>query len=379
MYRIPLSDTVIGEEEIEAATRVLRSGWLTMGREVEAFEEEFARKLHCKHAVAVANASVALELSLWASGIGPGDEVILPSITFIACLNAVRRAGATPVLADVTSELDLTISPEDIQRKVSAKTRAVMTMPHSGYCPDMEAIVKICEENDLVLIEDSCHAPLAHIDGKYIGTFGKCGCWSFFGNKNMTTGEGGMITTDDDELAEQLRLLRNHGLTKPTWSRAQGSAGMYDVARPGTNARMDEIRAAIGRVQLSKLEGLNQKRKVVAENLRVGLKDLKGLVVPFDAPRGTPVHHIFVVLLPEGINRDDFRQDLAEQGIQTSIHYIPLDRFAETRSLFEGCGRSSDLPVTRAIENRIVTLPLGPTMSKDQCHEVVEMVSSFLS
>ncbi|HMZ52435.1 MAG TPA: DegT/DnrJ/EryC1/StrS aminotransferase family protein [Candidatus Sumerlaeota bacterium] len=197
MFEIPLTETTLDEEEIAAATAVLRSKWLTMGAEVAAFEREFAAALGAREAIAVSNGTVALELSLRALELKPDDEVILPAITFIACLNAVRLCGAKAVLADVTSENDWTIGIDDVRRKITSRTRAIIPMAHSGFAPDMTALMQIAGERRIAVIEDGCHAPLAEVDGRKIGTFGIAGCWSFFGNKNMTTGEGGMITTND--------------------------------------------------------------------------------------------------------------------------------------------------------------------------------------
>lgn len=381
MFNIPLSDTTLGEEEVEAATRVLRRKWVTMGEEVAAFEAEFAKTMGCHHAIAVNNGTQALEITYAVSGLGPGDEVILPTITFIACLNAARRLGARVVLADITSEQDLTICPKDIRNKTTSHTRMVVPMAHGGCCPDMKPIMAHAKALNWTVIEDSCHAPLATLDGKNIGTFGKAGTWSFFGNKNMTTGEGGMITTDDDQFAATCRLMRSHGITRTTWDRAQGHASDYDIALAGTNARMDEIRAAIGRVQLTKLPEATARRKQVALWLRGAIEEqqIPELIIPGSTPRGQRVHHVFCVLLPCGTDRPLVMEQLKALGIQSSIHYPALHHFTSTKQYFQSEGQAEELPQTEAIAPRILTLPLGPGMTPQQCEQVAKALKKVLS
>lgn len=381
MFEIPLTDTTLGEEEVEAATRVLRSKWLTMGAEVDAFEREFAAAIGCLHAIAVANGTVALEIVYTAADVGPGCDVIMPAITFIASLNAARRLGARAVLADITSEDDLTISVASVREKLSPATRLIVPMPHGGYCPDMTALTALARERNVAIVEDACHAPLAQLERRCIGTFGLAGTWSFFGNKNMTTGEGGMITTDDNHLAAQCRLLRSHGITKTTWDRARGHASQYDVAAVGTNARMDEVRAAIGRVQLRKLPAANEARTRAAAMLREMITDARidDLVIPGANPRGTPVHHLFCVLLPRSAQRDTVMERMKQHGVQTSIHYPPLHSFSGTREYFAGAGGTQNLPVTDRVAPRLMTLPLSPHFTAEQCRRIVSALKDSLS
>lgn len=378
IFQIPLSETTLDEEEVEAATRVLRSKWLTMGEEVAAFEQEFAAALGARHAIAVNNGTAALEMAIAALNLEPGSEVLLPSITFVACLNAVRRLGLKPVLVDVASEDDWTISIPDLLQRLSRNSRLIISMPHGGFCPDMEGLVAICEEHGTYLLEDACHAPLASFGGTPIGSFGYAGTWSFFGNKNMTTGEGGMITSNSESLAAEFRLMRSHGITRSTWDRARGHASRYDVAMAGTNERMDEVRAAIGRVQLRKLPAATEARARAATLLRQALdaRQIPGLKIPYRQPRGVPAHHLFCVLLPEFSDRDAIMESMKGDGIQTSVHYPPLDSFQSTRELFAG---APGLPVTRRIENRILTLPLFPGLSEDQCQRIAEALARAIS
>ncbi len=376
-FEIPLTDTTLGEEEAEAAARVIRSGWLTQGEETAAFEREFAAALGAKHAIAVTNGTAALHLAYEAAGLKASDEVLMPALTFVATMNAALYLQAKPVLVDCASEDDLTLSVEDLKRKLTPHTRLIVTMPYGGFCPDMAGVMDVARERGIPVVEDACHAPLANLDGKCIGTFGLASTWSFYGNKNLTTGEGGMVVTDDDTVAARIRLLRSHGMTSPTYDRFRGGADRYDVLATGYNYRLDEVRSAIGRVQLKKLPGANARRKEAVGWLRSALEPFKakGLRIPFSHPRGNPVDHLFVVLLPEETDRAAFRVHLKDAGIQTSIHYPPLDRFSHTKDIFH---KKDVLPVVRRIEERLVTLPLGPTLTKAQVAQIAEAIAVAL-
>lgn len=380
MFDIPLTQTSLDEEEVEAAVAVLRSKWLTMGEQVAAFEDEFARLLGVDHAIAVTNGTAALEIAFLAAGIRPGDEVLLPAITFVACFNALVRIGAVPVLADVNGPEDLTLSPEDCRNHLTRKTRAIVPMPHGGHAPMMHDLADLAREKGLLLVEDACHAPLALEEGRRIGTFGHAAAWSFFGNKNMTTGEGGMITTNDGQVAARCRLLRSHGITRPTWDRARGHASGYDVAMIGTNARMDEVRAAIGRVQTRKLPATTAARALAAQRLGRCLeeKQLDGLILPRARPGTESAHHLFCVLLPEGCPREEVVRAMAGNGIQTSVHYAPLHHFSATGDWLRKHGRIPQLPVTEAVAERILTLPLGPLSTEEEAHRIADSLSSAL-
>jgi len=260
-WKIPLSDIDFTAEESNAVLKVIESGWLTMGAVTQQFEQEFADYAGAKHAIAVANGTAALHLACVVAGIGPGDEVILPSLTFVATANAVRYTGATPVFADIESEKTLNISPDSIEANINERSRAIIVVHYGGYSCDMPAIMDIANKHGLVVIEDAAHAIGSSLEKRMLGTWGQTGCFSFFSNKNMTTGEGGMIVTDNADLAERLRRLRSHGMTSVTWDRHKGHAWSYDVVDLGYNYRLDEIRSALGRVQLSKLDAYNSRRR----------------------------------------------------------------------------------------------------------------------
>jgi len=375
-WRVPLSDVKFDRAEIDAVTEVLESGWLTMGAVTAEFEKEFAAYSGAKYALAVSNATVALHMACLALGLGPGDEVILPSLTFVATANAVRYTGAEVVFADISSEQDLTISPASIERRLSPRTRALMVMHYAGYPCDMDSILALAQAHGLPVIEDAAHASGSFLNGRHLGTLGKVGCFSFFSNKNLSTGEGGMILTDDDALAEQFRLLRSHGMTSLTWDRHQGHAWSYDVVTTGYNYRIDEIRSALGRAQLRKLDANNARRRELITLYRELIAvDCPSLTLPFIRHAGVSAAHIMPVLLPPGADRLRFMEGMKARGIQTSIHYPPIHTFSSFAGKFRG---AEDLPVTNEVAAREVTLPLYPTMTDDQVNLVVTAARSAL-
>lgn len=369
-WLVPLADLDFDEKEIEAVTDVLRSKWLTMGQVTQSFERRFADYLGVKHAVAVANCTVALHLANAVLDIGPGAEVILPSLSFVATANAVLYTGATPTFADITSLENLNISPRAIERHINQRTRAVTVMHYGGYPCAMGEITKIARQHNLAVIEDAAHAPGASINGKMVGTFGDVGCFSFFSNKNLATGEGGMIVTNRDDLAEKLRVMRSHGMTTLTWDRHRGHAHSYDVVDLGYNYRIDEMRSALGLVQLEKLAQNNERRRELAAEYRRLLADVPGLLAPFTKHPGTSACHLFPILLDSEIERRSFIEGMRDQGIQTSIHYPPIHQFSYYQERFGD--RAGTVPLTEAVGFREVTLPLYPGMTIQDVKTVVD-------
>jgi dTDP-4-amino-4,6-dideoxygalactose transaminase len=373
-WKIPLSDIDFDSREEVAVLEVLQSRWLTMGAVTQAFEEEFAAFVGARHAIAVANGTAALHLACLGFGLGPGDEVIVPSLTFVATANAVRYTGAVPIFADIESEQDLDISVSSIMQKLTERTRAIMVMHYGGYACDMPAITKFAREHGLMVIEDAAHAIGSEIEGRQTGVWGDVGCFSFFSNKNMTTGEGGMIATNNDEAADKMRLLRSHGMTSMSWDRHKGHAWSYDVVELGYNYRMDEIRAALGRVQLSKLEKNNQRRRALSTLYRDQLEELiPTIVVPFTKPRGISACHLFPILLPVGYDRIRFMEHMKTNGIQTSIHYPPIHKF---QTYSENGQVPYNLPLTENVAGREVSLPLYAGLTDDDVTYVVQTVRS---
>ena len=380
VWKVPLADITLGPEEVAAVTEVLQSGWLSMGPKTQEFEERFAQFLGVKYAFAAANGTAALHLACEVIGLNPGDEVLCPALTFVASANAILYTGAQPVFVDVTGSHDLNLSVDDAAAKVSERTRAIMVVHYAGYPVDMDAIAALARRRGLKIIEDCAHAPGAVYQSaqgpRLAGTLGDIGCFSFFSNKNMTTGEGGMVVTHDDELAGKIKAARSHGMTTLTWDRHRGHSFSYDVVAKGYNYRLDEMRAALGLVQLKRLESGNARRRDLTQAYRAKLKDLDYLEVPFrDAPDGS-AHHLFPILLKDPAGRADFMAALAKQGIQTSIHYPPVHLFSYYRSLWEE-GRDHRLPLTEEIASRLVTLPLYPSLSMAQLDTVAAAIYAY--
>ena len=348
-----------------------------MGEVTQQFEQAFAQFNQVKHAIAVANGTAALHLACAAIGLGRGDEVITPALTFVATANAIRYTGATPIFADIVSPTDLTISPEAIENLITERTKAIMVMHYGGYACDMATIMALAKKYHLNVIEDAAHAVGAELEGRKLGCWGDVGCFSFFSNKNMTTGEGGMVVTNDDELAAKIRLMRSHGMTTLTWDRHRGHAWDYDVVELGYNYRMDEIRAALGLVQLGKLVKNNENRRRLTHLYRSMFSYLLPFIIlPFTDHRGLTSAHIMPILIPDVVDRIWVLEQLKQKGIQASHHYPPIHRFSAYQQLFTT--RNLHLPITENIADREVTIPLFPTMNDDDVHTVVKAVQEAL-
>jgi dTDP-4-amino-4,6-dideoxygalactose transaminase len=374
-WQVPLSDVATDEELVRAAAETVESGWWSMGPRVAAFEQAFGELTGSKHALAVANGTAALHLALLAVDCAPGDEVLVPSLNFVAAANTIVHTGATPVFVDIVGDHDLNMDPADVEAAITAKTKAIVVLHYGGYASDMDALSRIAEEHGVTLVEDAAHAPGGSWNGRKCGTFGAVGCFSFFSNKNLPVGEGGMIVTDDDDLKERLRLLRSHGMTTLTWDRHRGHAHSYDVVTHGFNYRLDEIRAALGLVQLRRLPDENAGRAEVSRRYREALHGTAGITMPFPDPaaQAHSSHHLAVVLLPEGVDRVAVRERLNEKRIQTSVHYPPIHQF----TAYEELGSRRALPRTDAVANRVVTLPLYAALTDEQVETVVrELVAA---
>lgn len=376
-WKIPLSDIDLGNEEIEVAVEVLRSKWLSMGPVTQRFEEKFAEYLGVKHAFGVSNGTAALHIAHLVSGIKMGDEVIVPSLTFVSTANSALYCGAKPVFADITGLDNFNISPDTILEKITNRTKAITMVHYGGYPCDMDAIMEIAEDHNLKVIEDAAHAPGAEYQGTKCGTIGDIGCFSFFANKNLVTGEGGMVVTNDDTLAEKIRITRSQGMTTLTWDRHKGHAHSYDVVDMGFNYRINEIASAIGSVQLKKLDESNARRRKLVEEYRKKLKDVSGISVPFKDHKEKSSCHIFPILLSDSINREEFMDGLKEKGIQTSIHYPPVHLFTYYRKIFGF--KEGMLPKTEFVGEHEVTLPLYPMMNVEDVKHVISCAVESLN
>jgi dTDP-4-amino-4,6-dideoxygalactose transaminase len=374
IWQVPLSDLEIDDEMVAAVVEAVGSGWWSMGPRVEAFEKAFGEYVGSRHALAVANGTLALQMALLAVGCRSGDEVVLPSLNFVAAANAVIHSGARPVFCDISGDGDLNMSVDDVAAALTPATRAIIALHYAGMPCDIGRLRELADDQGVVLIEDAAHAPGALHEGRMCGTIGAVGCFSFFSNKNLAVGEGGMVVTDDDELAQRLRLLRSHGMTTLTWARHQGHAASYEVVTHGFNARLDDIRAAIGLVGLGRLDERNRSRRRIVALYREAFDGTHGEAMAFSGfDDAASAHHLAVLVLADPSTRDAVREELAARGVQTSLHYPPIHSFAA----FEGVS-TRPLPVTEDVAARILTLPLFAHMSDDQVGLVTETTRAAL-
>ena len=371
MWKVQLFKLNYDKQESQAVKDIVDSGWITMGETTKKFESNFSTMLENDvKSTAVSNGTAALHMALLGLGVGRGDEVIIPALTFVADINVVKLVGATPVLADCGSYEDWNITAKSIKKVITPKTKALILVHFAGYPCQMDEILELCKEQNIEVIEDCAHAPGAKYKGQSCGTFGKYGCFSFFTNKNLSVGEGGMITTCDAELAQQAQYFRSHGMTALTLDRHKGRAITYDVAQSGLNYRIDEMRSALGLVQLEKLENANAQRAVLVKRYLENLKDVENIAIPFqDLTNIEPVYHIFPILLDKGLDRVEVITRLKEDGIQSSIHYPAFKDF----TAFKDAGLN-EAPIAEDIASRELTLPLYPTMGV----ELVDLVCESL-
>lgn len=375
MWKVQLFELNYDDREILAVQEVMESQWITMGPKTIQFEQSFEAYLGAGKCTAVSSGTAALHLALLALGIGPGDEVILPSLNFIAGANVIRMVGAEPVLADCESLDNWNISVDDARKKIGRRTAAIMCMHYAGYACRMNELVELCQKNRLALIEDAAHAPGGTFGGKALGTFGDIGCFSFFTNKNLSIGEGGMVVTDSDEVHRQLQLFRSHGMTTLTLDRHHGRAISYDVLQPGLNYRIDEMRAAIGCVQLSKLDHANSRRAECVKYYNSRLHEVRQIKIPFlDFDSSGSSFHIYPILLVPELDRNSLITALKERGVQASIHYPSLNTFHAYASISR-----DGTPIANEISKRELTLPLYPTMTNETIDIVCDGLLDSLS
>jgi len=354
---IRLAKPDVGEEEIEAVSRVLRSHVLTNGPETATFEREFAEYHEAAHGVAFANGTVALTAMYSALGIGPGDEVIVPSLTFVSSATSVLLVGAQPVFAEIDPET-FNLDPADVATRITRRTKALLAVHYGGQPADLAELKALADEHGLLMLEDAAEAHGARYRDRPVGAWGVAGMFSFTPTKNITTGEGGMVVTDDPELADRLRLLRNHGQT-----------ALYRHELLGNNWRITEMQAAMGRVQLSKLDGILARKRELAARLDQGLAKIAGVQPPVVRPDRDHVYMLYTVRFSGGTPlRDAVARLAAERGIETRVYFPPAHR----QPVFSGV--PSDLPVTDDVAGRILSLPAHSRLAVDEVDRIVEAV-----
>ena len=363
--KVPFFKPYITKDDQNAVKNALTRTLLTDGPILREFESNFSKYTNSKFAIAVSNATSALQLSLKSLGVGKKDEVIIPDMTFVATGNAVLNSGATPVIVDVNQN-DLNISLNSIEENITSKTKAIIPVHFAGKICEIAKIKKIAKNHNLILIEDCAHAIGAKFANKHVGNFGDAGCFSFYPTKNITTIEGGMVICNSKNLSTKITSFRNHGITRSLKQRfSKGKPWDYDEIEPGYNFRLDEIRASLGISQLKRISQLNHLRKSACEYYNFKLKNINGIQTPEISKGDDNVYHLYIIKIQKqfSISRDKLFRKLLEAGIRTSVHYKPLHEF----TVFKKLGKiSKQLKNTNMIYNEILSLPLYPMITKKE-------------
>jgi len=376
---LKFSEPSISEEEINEVAQTLRSGWLTTGEKSKAFEDKFAGYTEADHAVSVSSGTAALFLSLIVSDIHPGDEVITTPFTFISTANVIHHLGAKPVFVDIEEDT-YNIDPAKIKEALTPKTKAIIPVHYSGQPCNMKSIMKIARDHDIQVIEDAAHALGAEYYGKKVGSLGNLTCFSFFPTKNITSGEGGMITLNDNQKAERLIRLRLHGMSKDGWKRyAKEGSWYYEVHEAGYKFNLSDINAALGLIQLTKVDKLNQKRAALVEHYLKALSEIPGIKTLTVRPEMKNSWHIFPIWVDKktlGIDRDTLIKELWKRNIGTSVHFIPVhfQPFYQEKYKY----KKGDFPVTEKVYEGILSLPLFPNMEERDIRDVVEAIKDAI-
>jgi dTDP-4-amino-4,6-dideoxygalactose transaminase len=373
---IPFFDLKVDETDLEAVAETLRSGWLTMGPRTEAFEKMFAEYVGARHGVAVSNCTAALHLAYLGAGVGKGDEVIVPAFTFAATAAAALYCGGTPVFADIAGKHDLGIDPEDVERKITDRTKAVCAVHFAGYPASVETLRELCDRHGIALIEDAAHGPGATVNGKSIGTFGLASCFSFFSNKVLPVGEGGMLVTDDDDMAARARSLRSYGMTSGTWARHSQATTTYDVTELGYNYKLDEPRSAMLMSRLKRLDKEIERRRELIMIYRRSLSEMDGLTVPYrDEDVATASGYVMPILLDDPDFQREFRARLRDRhGVQTSVFYPATHTFTAYRERY----KDVSLPHTELAARTEVTIPLFAHLTDEDQKRVIDGIRDCL-
>lgn len=374
-YKIPLFNLNFDGKEAKAAYDTIQSGWISTGPKCEELEKMFVDMFHVNYAVSTSNCTDALHLCCLVSGIGPGDEVICPSLTFAASANCIRYAGATPVFCDIVGAEHINIDPREIEKNITDKTKAILVVHMAGFPCRMDEIMTIAKKHNLKVIEDACHGPLSEYKGKKLGTIGDCAAFSFFSNKNISTGEGGMFISNNKEMADKARLLRSHGMTTMSYQRAGGHATAYDIVELGYNFRLDDIHAAIAIEQLKKLPSDLEQRIVVRKRYIELLSKVNNVIVPFADNTEFTSNYIMPIVITKGTveDRDAIRNKIHEAGVQTSVHYPAIHRF----SIYKDYG--AVLPQTEYVTDHEITLPMYAALSMEDVEYIVNVVDKAIN
>ena len=376
---IPYNLPNITEAEIDEVVDTLRSGWIAKGPRTIKFEKEFAEYLGAKHAIAVNSCTAALHISLLTQNIGPGDEVITTPMTFASTASTILHCGAKPVFADIDYRTGC-IDPDEVEKKITPRTKAIVPVHYSGQVCDLDRIYELADKHGLYVSEDAAHALWSRYKGRLIGNgLRGAASYSFYATKNLATGDGGMLVTDRDDIAERARILVGQGMSHNAWNRyAKGGSWKYDIVEPGYKYNMFDIQAALGLVQLSRLEEMQKRRLEIAAVYQEEFGKIDAVEPPFVPEFATHCWHLYVLrVLPEllTIDRDQFIVELNERNVGTSVHFIPT----HTMTAFRKLGwKEGDFPMTEKHFERIISLPLYPSMTDEQVQYVVAAVRDIV-
>ncbi len=371
--KIPYFKPWISSEDKKSILDTLNQRWLTNGPKLKKFEKDFSRFIETKFSIGVGSATHALHLAVRSMGIGPGDEVIVPTFTFAATLNSVLYSGAKPILVDVEPST-FTIAIKEIEKKITKKTKAIIPVHYGGQSCDMKEILKIARKHNLGIIEDCAHSLGSRYEKKYCGTFGKVGCFSFYPTKIITTGEGGMVSTNDTKIFKKISLLKSHSMSVSVVDRESKAKWKYDITDLGYNYRLDEIRASLGISQLSRIKKINQMRINIAQKYNDLLSDIEGLAIPKVKDDRNHIYHLYTVKIGNTfpITRNNLFTLLNENGIGTSVQYYPLHLMSFYKKLLSP--KKSKFPVANILKDQVLCLPIFPQMSDKQ----IRFLSSIL-
>lgn len=378
MKYIPFHKPHLPNTTYNSIKKVLDSGWLTTGPNVKVFENKFKEIINSKHAIAMSSCTAALHLAYLANKFGPGDEIIVPSYTFVSTINTIIHTGAKPVFCDI-DENTLCVNPIDLEKRITKKTKGIVVVHFAGMPADMDNINNLAKKYRLTVIEDAAHAFLTKYKSKYIGESDNTVCYSFYATKNLTTLEGGMLTTNDKEIAYFCRIMSLHGISKNSWKRySKEGSWKYDVVAPGYKYNMTDIQAVIGIEQLNYIEQSVKKRQHLASLYKKYLSNNPNIILPIDPPYSNSRHawHLFVIRLRKEskINRDKLIEQLKKRGVGTSVHFIPNHLQTYYRNL---TGNSIKLPITESVFLSIISLPLFEDLKDFQIKKISQIINDL--
>ena len=372
--KYPAYEPWISKEDEKIISKTLKQSMLTLGPQLEKFETEFCRYSKAKYAIAVSNCTAALHLSLMALGIKENDEVIIPDLTFVADANAVLACNAKPVIADINKE-NFFLSLSNVKKNITKRTKAIIPVHIYGQVCNIDEILDLAKDNNLKVVEDCAHAVGTFHKSKHVGTLGSTGCFSFYPTKNITTAEGGMVTTNSKEIAEKIRQLRSHGMTKSLKSRYSSEyPWVFDIDEPGYNYRLDEIRSALGITQLKRIKKINELRKKASFYYHKNLQKIPGIILPDMVNDKTHSYHLYTIRVtkPFKLSRNQLYKKLKDNGIRTTVYWMPIHEYTAYRKF----AKKSSIVNTTKTYDEILALPLFPNISKKHQDAVIKVIKS---